>query len=810
MLLTPPHPSSTPPRCRRVPVASLPGPGGIRLRYPIESASWIWFPGWVPTQPGLARFKLKVETGPDPLRFQVSADQYFWLALDGHILTRGPDASPPWHYAFTELEATPAPGTHLLEAFVWWTGDHAPLARMTSGTPGFCLKGLKDWDETLTTGTAPWRVTALQGITPATDLPQAGAFGVGDPFRFDLQVLSDSGSNWAPPVVTGEPQADNRWGERSTYRVLAPTPLPELKLDSCTPGRIRAVVEKASSETPFPPESETHPLLAALQDLLGEKGGSVLLPAQGRFRILWDLETYHTGWPELVVSGGKGSSIRQMWVESLLEPDSPQGHPKGNRRQVAGKVLPEGVGDEWICNGETDQRLTPIWWRSGCYCLLEIETGDEPLELTRLRLLRSGHPFQWVDCFRMTPDCNLDPILDACRRTLEAGSWDTYEDSPFYEQLQYVSDTRLEILITYVCNGNADLPLRALELMDQSRQQWNGLCAARFPCRKAQLINTFSLLYVCCVQDLMMWRNEPERVRQLLPGVRHTLDIARTWENTDGLIEAPPGWSFVDWDPTEKQWRTGVPPGADTGISGPVNLIYLLSLQAAADLEDHLGEPEAAAGFRRRAERSAENIRRTFLSSEQTVLCDNPEHQHFSTQSQILGILTGIFQEAEAHQALDTAEKEGYLPPSFAFRFYLFEALRKLGRAGEIPSRLRAWQEMLDTGASTVFENQEPTRSDCHAWSSHPLFHLPCSVAGIRPASPGFRTVHIEPQPGSLESLEAVMAHPDGLIRLELHFSESGCEVEVELPEGIPGEFHYAGQTIPLSGGHQKLRIPQA
>ena len=34
------------------------------------------------------------------------------------------------------------------------------------------------------------------------------------------------------------------------------------------------------------------------------------------------------------------------------------------------------------------------------------------------------------------------------------------------------------------------------------------------------------------------------------------------------------------------------------------------------------------------------------------------------------------------------------------------------------------------------------TRSDCHAWGAHPVFHFYATVLGIRPAAPGFRRVN--------------------------------------------------------------------
>jgi hypothetical protein len=111
------------------------------------------------------------------------------------------------------------------------------------------------------------------------------------------------------------------------------------------------------------------------------------------------------------------------------------------------------------------------------------------------------------------------------------------------------------------------------------------------------------------------------------------------------------------------------------------------------------------------------------------------------------------------------------------------------------------WKDLVKQGLKTPVEMPGDTRSDCHAWGSHPLFHLHASVAGVRPASPGFRTVRIAPQPGKLPRILSRTPHPDGFIGLDLKFEGGGCHGTVELPSGITGVFVWGAKEQKLAGG---------
>ncbi len=109
-------------------------------------------------------------------------------------------------------------------------------------------------------------------------------------------------------------------------------------------------------------------------------------------------------------------------------------------------------------------------------------------------------------------------------------------------------------------------------------------------------------------------------------------------------------------------------------------------------------------------------------------------------------------------------------------------------------------------GLTTTPENPEPTRSDSHAWSAHPNYHLLATVLGVRPAAPGFARVEVAPALGPMRRASGRIAHPAGGIEVKLErVGASGLRGDVTLPPGVDGVFRWGGQTKTLRPGRQRL-----
>ena len=147
-------------------------------------------------------------------------------------------------------------------------------------------------------------------------------------------------------------------------------------------------------------------------------------------------------------------------------------------------------------------------------------------------------------------------------------------------------------------------------------------------------------------------------------------------------------------------------------------------------------------------------------------------------------------------------------PMSYYFRFYLSRALEEAGMGDAYLSQLGPWYGMLDLGLSTWAETPEPTRSDCHAWSASPNYDLLTIVAGVHPASAGFKTVLIEPHLQGLHRLDVSMPHPKGMIQIRYRSSGLGWTAAVSLPDGVTGTLRWDGQNMPLHAGSQTVTLP--
>ena len=193
-------------------------------------------------------------------------------------------------------------------------------------------------------------------------------------------------------------------------------------------------------------------------------------------------------------------------------------------------------------------------------------------------------------------------MFDVGWHTARLCAHETYMDCPYYEQLQYAGDTRIQALVSYYVSGDGRLARQAISALDASRTP-EGLTFSRAPSRLPQYIPPFSLWWIGMVHDYWRYQDDAAFVRAQLPGVRAVLMYFAGRQQADGLLAHVGWWNYVDW---VKNWNGGVPPLGERGESAMLDLQLLLAYQWAADLESALGQPRAGRrSTRRRRRRSA-------------------------------------------------------------------------------------------------------------------------------------------------------------------------------------------------------------
>lgn len=744
------------------------------------------------------------------IRFHVTADERYDLFLDGERVGRGSERGDVTHWFFETYEVALSAGPHTLVARVWSLGDQAPYAQM-SLHHGFLLSPQEEayWD-LLGTGRAPWEAKKLDGYTFVDPL---AAWGTGanvliEGEKYAWGFEKGDGEGWRPVEVL-EPGADalHYANDHAPMHLLLPASLPPMLERPWLHATVRLVAAIPSLQTHALPirQADNLPQEAdAWQQLLNAQK-PLSIPPHTRRRVLLDMQNYVCAYPELLVSGGEGSTVRIHWQEALF--NEPNAQTKGDRNAIEGKYFvtlwhqKEGVGDTFLPDGGASRRFDTLWWQAGRYVEIAIETATQPLHVERLTFWETRYPLEMEALFSSS-DPRLEEIIPLALRGLQMCAHETYMDCPFYEQLMYAGDTRLEALVTYVITHDDRLPRKALRLFDASRLL-NGLTQSRYPSRVQQVIPPFSIWWLAMIYDYALWRGDKAFVRSLLPGARAVMDYFLSQRGQDGLLYSPFGWNFLDWVPA---WRHGTPPEGERGGSCAFQWQLVMALKMMESLERWAEEPEMAARYGRLAAQLAEAIEALFWVPERGLYSDDKAHTSFSEHAQCLALISGLLKEERRPILAKTLFTTSDLHrATISFTHYLFEACRLLERPDALLERMSLWFELKENGLCTTIEMPEPTRSDCHGWGAHPLYHLFATILGIRPLRFGFDRVRIAPQPAYLTAISGKLPHPQGFIEADLAFSHEAVRGRVQLPDGVKGVFVWHGKERPLLPGVQDI-----
>jgi alpha-L-rhamnosidase len=757
-------------------------------------ASWIKVPDASDNGYGVYIFRKTLELAAKPASFviHVSADNHYKLFVNEKIVSIGPARSDLANWRFETVDIAPylKAGKNIVAAIVWNEADKRPASQISLRT-GFILQGNSENEQVLNTN-KEWKCIQDKSYAPLR--VNAGGYYIAGPGElvdmkmhlrgWEQENYDDSawgtpkriGMGGTPKNVLGNAGMDD-W-------LLVPSIIPQMELTEQRINKVRKTVG-LSVPSSFPASKV-----------------SITVPANTTATLLLD-QTYLTNaYPTLEFSGGINGSISLTYAEALFLPSK----AKENRNEIEGKTM-IGRKDSILSDGSKNQLFTPLTWRTYRYIQVRVITKNDPLVIDDIYGTFTAYPFK-LNAKLESDNQAMSKILEVGWRTARLCAMETYMDTPYYEQLQYIGDTRIQALVSLFNSGDDRLVRNALTLIDNSRRP-DGLTPSRPPAYQTQFITPFSLWYIGMLHDYMLYGNDLGFIKKKLVGARQVLNYFQQLQIADGSLKDVPYWLFTDWA-KGKDWDFGVAPIGKDGCSAVLDLQLLLAYETAADLENKVGMKEYAALYQQYADQLKATLRNKYWDADKKLLADRAEKDVFSQHANALAILTDVVSGDESLAiAKQLVSDNTLVAASVYFKYYVNQALVKAGLGNDYMSWLGKWHENLNMGLTTWAEESEveTSRSDCHAWGASPNIEFFRTILGIDSDAPGFSKVKIEPHLGTIKTIAGEMPHPNGKISVSYKVSNEHISAKINLPLKITGQFIWKGKTYPLNEGENIIKI---
>lgn len=765
-------------------------------------AYWIHVPNQPNQEFGVYHFRKPFDLAEKPTSFivHVSADNRYKLYVNGKMVSLGPARGDFFHWNFETVDIAKylKKGKNVIASTVWQFGEMRPMAQITFRT-GFILQGDSEKEKIVNTDKS-WKCTRNDAYSIEKVLTTYAYYVVGPQEKIDAakypwgwERADFQDDNWqnAIQLQHGQPKQGTDWTE---WWFLTPRTIPQMELTEKSFKKARWA-EGIKLQPDFPYE-----------------WARLTIPANSKVKLLLDQEELTNGYPAFEYSGGGvGASIALTYAESFHIDEGTKDWrsetKKPNRNVVEGKLRISGPKDVIISDDGKGRIFESLWYRTFRYIQVEIETKDKPLTIINLRFIFTGYPFEMKA--KIEANDEIKKMMEVGWRTARLDATEIYMDCPYYEQLQYAGDTRIQALISYYNAGDDRLARNAISQFNQSRLA-EGLTQSRFPSYVPQAIPPFSLWWIGMVHDYWMYRNDNDFVKKQLQGTRQVLNWFINLQNADGSLKKVPYWNFTDWS-EDPNWKSGRPPMTENGLSSNMDFQLLWALQLATDLEEKFGSKEIANSYRTKALQLQQTIKKLYWDAKRQIFSDTPEMKFYSQHPNVLAVMTNTITGIEAKKLIERIlPDETLMPCSIYFKYYLHLAVRKVGLGDKYLDMLGVWRKHIDFGLTTFGEmtDSSRTRSDCHAWSAHPNIEFFRILLGIDTDSPNFQKIKIQPNLCGLRNASGSIPHPNGEIFVKYVLNEQQkLEAEINLPKFTSGKFVWKNKEYPLKSGVNNFKL---
>lgn len=732
------------------------------------------------------------------LRIHISASSRYRLYVNGHSLLSGPCKGDKWRHYYETIDVSPylKTGNNILAvkvvAYPPFEAQHqngegqGPMFSNNSAA-GPCLVVSGEVEDDISgdcvsvkTGEARWDVhldDAIEWVTPhlslwmgAMEVVHAGRLPAG--WQSDLQPSG----RWM--------QAEIRWGTQSNkYGEIFPFPLKK-----------RPIPLLYEKEIQFCGEMTCRRI--DINTFTFSSDRRVTIAPHCKVQIELDAGVLTTAYVSLKVQGGQGAKIILKYAECYANEDSSLRSLPEDQRNTADVVEFLEKGDrcdslhyDFIGHADTyypsggEQEYCPFWFRAFRFMRMEIYTDEQAVTIEKPILTETGYPLEFTTEFHSSNQ-SLMKSWDISKRTLQRCMHETYEDCPYYEQMQYTMDTRLQIIFTYALCGDTRMARRTIEDYQASMLP-EGILQSRYPVQAPQVIPMFALHWIFMLEDYYLQTNDVSIPRRYRPTVDAVLDWYERYIGSSGLVEHMDYWQQIDW---VEEWdeQAGTPNASLVGPSSIHNFEYAYAMKIAARINRITGRQECAQDYERKAEQILALLEQTCWDEQAGLYMEGPGFKEYSQHAQVWAVLAGAAEGEKARSILIKAlDQEGLAKCSFPLIFYFIRALEKVGLYSLMTKFLDTLYEFIVLNVTTIPETPFKPRSECHAWGAFPLYEFPRCLLGVCPGSPGWKTILIRPQLIDIQDCGGTVFTPKGNVQVAWERTSNGVKIWGDAPDGV-------------------------
>ena len=422
------------------------------------------------------------------------------------------------------------------------------------------------------------------------------------------------------------------------------------------------------------------------------------------------------------------------------------------------------------------------------YC--EIVGLPGTLTVDEVRQVTVHYPFD-DDAASFTSSSKvLNDVWDLCQYTMKATTFCGYYVDGDRERIPYEADAYINQLGHYCCDREYAVARRTHEylittptwptewILDSVLMAWNDYVytgntasiAHHYEDLKAKALTSIAREDGLITLDLM---ND-----EVLEAIHFA---GRSANQFNRGIEDNPDWPQVERDGFDMR-----------PVNAEVNAFHYRAVVLMGRIAEALGKEDDVAWYREREKLIRQTYVEKLIDPVSGLVLDGEGSTHSALHANMTALAFGLVPEANREAVVAHLKQKGMACSVYGSQF-LMEALYAGGEADYALSLLtstseRSWAHMVyDVGTTIALEAWDdrfkPNQDWNHAWGAAPASIIPRHLMGVRPLSPGFEEILVQPQPGSLEWAELTTPTIRGGVTVRFnHDPYQSFHLETETP----------------------------